>query len=204
LVVNIPVWEDYVSAYHREGFIVIPNHSSESNPKSLGYHDWQTPREYPLENLLSEILATKKASALLGYNTADPSKPIWAVDIDLVKCLCEDTSHVKNSNHSIACVALAREWRRNHFSDFRNLVTEVSLTVHGGIHAFFKASDKNAVLKAMAPVLSIDSRIFIEEIKGRGRQVLLPPSRIADGTYFLLDCKGPRYLAEDFKIRELL
>ncbi len=201
---RIPTWEDYLRAYQREGVKTIPNHSSLTNPKSLGYNDWNNPnREYPFDNLLFEVKSTNKCSALLGVNTVNPSKPVVAADIDLVKCLCPNPQHVRNSDHGVECVALARKWRRDHLEDFRKLETEISFTPHGGVHVWFKSIDKAAVVKAMAPILSLDSRIFIEEVKGSGRQVLLPPSKIPDGCYVLMDCKGLRYLAENFKIREL-
>src|SRR5207245_9127245 len=136
-------------------------------------------------------------------NAVKPELPIFAADIDLVKCLCPSTSHIKNSDHTVECVALARKWRIEHLNDFRQLETEVSFTPHGGVHCWFKASDKNEVVQAMSPILSVDSRVFIEEVKGKGRHVLLPPSKIPDGSYVLMDCKGPRYLAENFRIREL-
>jgi hypothetical protein len=195
---KIPTWKEYLRAYQREGIKTIPNHSSPTNAKSLGYKDWQNPnREYPFENLLSEVQSTNKCSALLGVNR------VVVADIDLVKCLCSNTLHVKNSDHGVECVALARKWRIDHLNNLRQLSTEVSFTPHGGLHCWFKSDDKAAVVKAMSPVLSLDSRIFIEEVKAKGRQVLLPPSKIPDGTYVLMDNKGPRYLAENFKIREL-
>jgi hypothetical protein len=206
-VTNIPTWENYVAAYQREGIIVIPNHGSPSNPKFPGYEEWQDPtwaKSIPLENLLFEIHETNKASALLGYNTVDPSKPIFAADVDLVKCLCPNTLHVKNSDHGVECVALARDWRKKHIQDFQALETELSFTPHGGCHFWAKASNAAKVSDWLNPILQrIDSRIFIEEVKGRGRQVLLPPSKIPDGTYVLMDNKGKRHLAEFYRIREL-
>ncbi len=204
MVTNIPIWEQYVAAYQREGIIVKPNHSTESNPKGMGYAGWDNPKPIPLENLLYEIRTTNKASALLGYNTVKPELPVFAADLDLVKCLCPNTQHVKNSDHAVECVALARKWRIEHLQDWRALGTEVTFSPHGGCHFWAKASSPSKVSAWLNPILKdIDARIFIEEVKGRGRQVLLPPSRIAAGYYVLMDCRGKLYLENNFKIREL-
>ncbi len=200
-------FEDYIRAYQRDGLIVLPNHSSDNNPKSLGYKNWQDPERaiaIPFDRLLWEVHKTGKLSALLGYNTVKPERPILAADIDLVKCFCENPLHTKNSDHGVECVTKAREWRRIHITEFRRLETEVSFSPSGGCHVWAKASNPTIVAKWLAPILQgIDSRVFIESVKGRGTQVLLPPSKIPAGYYFLLDCKGKLYLENNFRIREL-
>ena len=208
--IKISDWEDFFAAYDREGIKVIPNRGSNDNPKSLGYKGWEDEtREYPRDNLLFEARQFKKWSALLGHNTKG-GKPVVAVDVDLVKCLCENVVHVKNSDHTIECVQVARDFRKAHIPDWRLLETEISFTVHGGLAIFFKASDKNSVAQVVNPFLkNLDSRIFVEEIKSKGRQVVLPPSKIwmpefqKFASYFWLDEKGPLYLQRDFHIREL-